>query len=130
MVHEDNANKILIYLKRQGQTNTFKLATELGINRDQVLNIIKELEEKRAVKVYSGIVKFLRFNKEQKDGIKKVPIKLKGKEPKKFKLLKINLPQKFNPRKFMKTFLKKQKRFLKKLAKKTIKIAEQEVKIQ
>jgi len=71
MISESAYNRILEYLKKQGQTNTFRLARELGIDRHKLLNIIRELEEKQAIEFKSGIVKFLRFPKEEK------PIKVK-----------------------------------------------------
>lgn len=72
MVSEDAATKILVYLKKQGQTNTFKLATELCIDRNQILNIIKKLEGKQAVEVKSGIVYFLKFPRKEKKVVEKV----------------------------------------------------------
>src|SRR3989338_4697749 len=76
MVAEDVVNKVLEYLKKHGQTNTFKLATELKIDRHKILNIVKKLEEKQAVEVRSGIVRFLKFPVKEKR-VKKKIVKVK-----------------------------------------------------
>ena len=49
---------ILEYLKKQGQTNTFRLASELGIDRHKILKIIGKLEKKHLIEFKSGTVKF------------------------------------------------------------------------
>lgn len=78
MVAEDVDNKVLEYIKKQGQTNTFRLARELGIDRYRILNIIKKLEEKGAVEFRSGIVKFPVKEKKvvKKLKVKKAPLKV------------------------------------------------------
>ncbi|MDP2950847.1 MAG: helix-turn-helix domain-containing protein [bacterium] len=60
MVTEDH-NRILEYLKKQGPTNTFRLARGLGIDRHEVLKIIKTLQEKGIIELKSGIVSLLKF---------------------------------------------------------------------
>lgn len=59
MVIVDARRRIVEYLKKQGPTNTFRLSRELGIDRHKLLNIVKELEEKRVIGVRHGNVKFL-----------------------------------------------------------------------
>jgi len=78
MVAEDVDNKVLEYLKKRGQTNTFRLARELGIDRYRILNIVKKLEEKGAVEFRSGIVKFPVKEKKvvKKLKVKKAPLKV------------------------------------------------------
>ena len=75
MVSEDDTTKIFEFLKKQGQTNTFRLARELGIDRYRILNIVKKLEEKGAVEFRSGIVKFLKFPVKEKKVVKKLKVK-------------------------------------------------------
>lgn len=65
-MESEDVRKILEYLKKQGQTNTFRLTRELGINRHRLLKVIRELEEKEAVGFKSGKVRFLRFPVEKK----------------------------------------------------------------
>ena len=72
MVSEDAATKVLEYIKKHGQTNTFRLASELGVDRSRILNIVEKLEEKEAVEVRSGIVFFLKFPRKEKKAVKKV----------------------------------------------------------
>lgn len=66
MVGEDIINEILGYLKKEVHTNTFRLARRLGIERSKLLNIVKKLEEKGAVEVTHGVVKFIKFVSEEK----------------------------------------------------------------
>ncbi|MEK6868754.1 MAG: hypothetical protein AABX74_00865 [Nanoarchaeota archaeon] len=66
MVTEDAYSKTLGYIKKHDHINTFRLARELGIDRNKILNIIKKLEEKQAVEVKSGTVKFLKFVAKEK----------------------------------------------------------------
>ena len=68
---EDIQSQVLEHLKKKGQTNTFKLAGALGIDRHLLLTTINKLEDKQAVELKTGIVKFLKFPKEEK------PIKVK-----------------------------------------------------
>ncbi len=65
--------EVLEYLEKKGPTNTFRLATELGINRYNLLNIINRLEAKGALTIKSGTVYFIKFlPKEKKEAPKKV----------------------------------------------------------
>lgn len=66
MVIVDARRRIVEYLEKQGPTNTFRLSRELGIDRHKLLNIVKELEEKRAIGVRHGNVKFLKSPAEEK----------------------------------------------------------------
>lgn len=59
-------SKVLEYLKKEGQVNTFRLAREVGIERHKILNIIKKLEEKGALEFKTGKVKFLKFPSKEK----------------------------------------------------------------
>ena len=52
---------VLGYLKKKGQTNTFRLATDLGVDRHKLLDIIKKLEGKKLIEFRHGIVKFLKY---------------------------------------------------------------------
>jgi len=45
MVNKNSGNSILEYLQKNGAVNTFKLAHFLGIKRDKLLGILKNLEE-------------------------------------------------------------------------------------
>ena len=62
---------ILSYLKNQKEANTFKLARELHMERCKLLNVIAELEEKGAVAVNHGTVKFLHFERQGKKMLKR-----------------------------------------------------------
>lgn len=76
MVTEDATNRILEYLKKQGQANTFRLARELGIDRHKILDIIRRLEEKEAIEFKSGMIRFLKFPaKERKIAKRQIEIK-------------------------------------------------------
>ena len=77
MVAEDVVNKVFEYLKKHGQTNTFRLATELGIDRHELLNIVKRLREKQAIEIRSGIARFLKFPRKEKKVVKKRLVKVK-----------------------------------------------------
>lgn len=92
MVIEDAYSKILECLKKEGQANTFRLTSKLGIDRHKILNIIKKLEEKQAVEFKSGTVKFLKFPEKDKKAAKIVSVKIaptaqKAKLSEKIKLL-------------------------------------------
>mgnify|MGYP001593304984 CR=1 FL=1 len=87
MVTEDAYSKTLGYIKKHDHINTFRLARELGIDRHKILNIIKKLEEKQAVEVKSGTVKFLKFVAKEKKLIEK-PFKLKKTFPRPKKVVK------------------------------------------
>jgi len=73
MQNEDAQSKVLECLKKEGQANTFRLTSKLGIDRHKLLNIIERLEEKQAVEFKSGKVRFLKFPREEK----KVKIEVK-----------------------------------------------------
>ena len=67
MVGEDIIiSKLLEYLKRAGPTNTFRLASVIGMERDQLLGILKKLEEKQAVRFEYGNAVFIKFVSEEK----------------------------------------------------------------
>jgi len=61
MVNRNSGHSILEYLQKNGATNTFKLAHALGIKRDNLLGILKNLEEQRLVKIVTGKVEFLSY---------------------------------------------------------------------
>jgi len=62
--------RILKHLKNQGQTNTFRLARELGVDRYKILKIIGKLEKKQLIEFKSGTVKFLKFPEKDKKAAK------------------------------------------------------------
>ena len=68
MVNENSEHSILEYLQKNGAVNTFKLAHVLGIKRDKLLGILKNLEEQELVKIVTGKVEFLSYplSKEKK----------------------------------------------------------------
>lgn len=66
MVIEDTHKRVLEYLKKEGQANTFRLARVLGIDRHIIINIAKELEEKHVIEFKSGMARFLGFPEEEK----------------------------------------------------------------
>lgn len=66
MVIEDTHKRVLGYLKKEGQANTFRLARVLGIDRHIIINIAKELEEKHVIEFKSGKARFLEFPEEEK----------------------------------------------------------------
>ena len=81
MVKFKHSWQVLRYLEKEGKTNTFRLASRLGIARYEILDIIKELEEKGAVEFKLGTVKFLKFpEKEKKIKVKKIKPKKKEKK--------------------------------------------------
>lgn len=84
----EDARKVLEYLKKHGETNTFRLARELGINRHRILEVVRELEEKGAVGFKSGKARFLGSPVEKKkveEKAIKVKLPLKPKKRKKIK---------------------------------------------
>lgn len=93
MAVENAENKILAYLKKSPPINTFKLARELGIDRHILLGIIEKLEEKQAIEIRHGNVRFLKFPKAEKPikakkaEIKKIMPEAKAITPKKSKAL-------------------------------------------
>ncbi len=87
MAIEDAQNQVLGYLKKKGQSNTFRLARELGIERNIIFSIIKKLEEKKAIELKHGNARFLKFPSVKipaKTEVKKAPsapkIKVKSRE--------------------------------------------------
>ena len=68
MVNKNSGHSILEYLQKNKATNTFKLAHVLGIKRDKLLRILKNLEEQELVKIATGKVEFLSYpvSKEKK----------------------------------------------------------------
>lgn len=66
MVIEDTHKRVLEYLKKEGQANTFRLARVLGIDRHIIINTAKELEEKHVIGFKSGMARFLGFPEEEK----------------------------------------------------------------
>lgn len=67
--------RILKHLKNQGQTNTFRLARELDIDRHKILKIIEKLEKKQLIEFKSGTVKFLKFPERERKAKKPIRIK-------------------------------------------------------
>ena len=66
MVGEDVVYKILDYLEKKGPTNTFRLASVIGMERDQLIKVLKRLEEKQAIRFEYGNALFLKFISEEK----------------------------------------------------------------
>lgn len=64
--------RVLEYLEKKGQTNTFRLARDLDIDRHKILNIIKKFEDKKLVELKFGTVKFLKFPEKVKRAAKKI----------------------------------------------------------
>lgn len=81
-------HEILEYLKKESPINTFRLARELNLDRYKLLNLIKKLEDKGAVEVLHGSVKFLKFPAEEKKEVKKTISKPKKKIVKKSEKIK------------------------------------------
>ena len=63
--------RILEYLQKNGATNTFKLAHTLEIKRDNLLKILRNLEERELVRITTGKVEFLSYPSEKR--VKKKP---------------------------------------------------------
>ncbi len=61
MAGEDIIGEILVYLKKAGPTNTFRLSSVMGLERDKLLHILKRLEEKQAIKFECGKAIFIKF---------------------------------------------------------------------
>lgn len=61
MAGEDIISEILGYLEKAGPTNTFRLSSVMGMERDQLLSILKKLEEKQAIRFEYGNAVFLKF---------------------------------------------------------------------
>ena len=89
MVGEDVVYKILDYLEKKGPTNTFRLASVIGMERDQLIKVLKRLEEKQAIRFEYGNALFLKFISEEKaKPIESKPLettKLSSAPPKKVK---------------------------------------------
>ena len=66
MAIEDVQNQVLEHLKKKGQTNTFRLARELGIDRHKLLRVIDKLRERGAIELRHGNAIFLKFLSEEK----------------------------------------------------------------
>jgi len=68
MVNKNSGHSILEYLQKNGAANTFKLAHVLGVKREKLLGILKNLEEQGLVKIVTGKVEFLSYpaSKEKK----------------------------------------------------------------
>jgi len=66
MVGEDVVYKILDYLEKKGPTNTFRLASVMEMKRDQLIKVLKRLEEKQAIRFEYGNALFLKFVSEEK----------------------------------------------------------------
>lgn len=81
MVIENGQNKILEYLKKHGQTNTFRIARDLGLDRDKILDIVKILEEKKLIEFKSNTAKFLKSPPKERKAAKRL-IKVKKALPK------------------------------------------------
>ena len=75
MGNKNSEHSILEYLQKNGAANTFKLAHILGIKRDRLLGILKNLEEQELVKIVTGKVEFLSYppSKEKKKQKPKIP---------------------------------------------------------
>ncbi len=67
--------RILKHLKKQGQTNTFRLARDLGVDRHKILKIIEKLEKNQLIELKFGTVKFLKFPEKDKKAVKIAPSK-------------------------------------------------------
>lgn len=109
--------EVLGYLKRKGPTNTFRLATELSIDRHKLLNIIRKLEEKESVNIQTGNVTFLKFPAKEKEATKK-PIKTKKVSrlrPKEFKEKISELELDIKQQSIVKNKLKEQAEHIKEL---------------
>lgn len=57
----DAYSRVVEYLEKQGPANTFKLASDLGIDRDKILNVIEKLSEEQAIEFRFGIVQLLKL---------------------------------------------------------------------
>lgn len=67
-MNKNSGQSILEYLQKNGAANTFKLAHVLGVKRDKLLGILKNLEEQGSIKIVTGKVEFLSYpiSKEKK----------------------------------------------------------------
>jgi len=78
MVSVDIINEILEYLKKEGPTNTFRLARDIGLERHKLLNLLEKLEKKGAIEFKHGLAIFLEFPAEEKPK----PAEIKESSPK------------------------------------------------
>ncbi len=88
MVGRGITTEVLEYLKKEGSTNTFKMARMMGLERNKLLTLIGRLEEKEAVKMERGKVIFLKFPAVQEPVLKK-PAKTISSPPEQQKIKKI-----------------------------------------
>ena len=91
MVSVDIINEILEYLKKEGPTNTFRLARDIGLERHKLLNLLEKLEKKGAIEFKHGLAIFLEFPAEEKPK----PAEIKESSPKPKKKVK---PKKTKPK--------------------------------
>lgn len=71
--------KVLNYLQKEGPSNTFRIASNLDMERGHILDIIKKLEEKGALTVKSGIVYFIEYPLVEKEAPE---LKIRNAKPK------------------------------------------------
>ncbi len=83
MADEEVYQRILEHLEKDGPFNTFRLATDLNLDHQELLSFIKELEIQGAVKVQHGVVKFLKFVVKEKKAEKLAEVKKITPKPKK-----------------------------------------------
>ncbi len=81
MVGEDIISEVLEYLKKAGPTNTFRLASVMGIDRAKLLNLLKKLEEIQAIQFEHGNAVFLKFVSEEKPKSKPAEIEKPSPHP-------------------------------------------------
>lgn len=78
MAGEDINIEVLGYLKEKGSTNTFRLASVMGMDRAKLLSLLKKLEEKGAIRFEHGNAVFIKFVSEEKtEKPKSKPIEIK-----------------------------------------------------
>lgn len=82
--------QILDYLKKEGPTNSFRLAHKLRIDRYKLLNILKKLEEKQAIRFKHGNAIFIKFISEEKPK----PTKIKEPSSKAKEMVKLKVKRK------------------------------------
>lgn len=59
MAVADISSQVLEHIKKTGSTNTYRLARELDVDREQLLGTIKQLEGREQVEVRHGVVQLL-----------------------------------------------------------------------
>lgn len=77
---EDIISEILEYLKKAGPTNTFRLASVMGVDRAKLLNLLKKLEERGVIGFERGNAIFIKF--------------ISGEKPKSVEIKEVSLPSK------------------------------------